>query len=342
MFKSIKINNLRVITELEIDNFGQINVLVGHNSCGKTTLLEGLFFLIGATNPKLPVNANIFRELHYLSNQLWLTYFHNLEPNIPVEIVGKLSDTGESQSLVINPLMKESDASQAPATASLTHTYVNGLELTYESSKEPGEKKVSTIVLEKDRLITAGTEDRPVRGIFVNPYTIADWANRFDAIQNQPDGITKLVSLLHEIEPSLSDLRLNKDGVLLAKRGAGRLIPATLLGGGIVKFLSVGLAMLDSRDGIVLIDEIENGLDYKAQDKLWEAILSWARELNVQVFATTHSRECIRAFNACAESTLFESEVKLYRIERKDEKFRAVDYTKNMLAESLESDWEVR
>ena len=39
MFKSIKINNLRVITELEIDNFGQINVLVGHNSCGKTTKL---------------------------------------------------------------------------------------------------------------------------------------------------------------------------------------------------------------------------------------------------------------------------------------------------------------
>jgi len=342
MFKSIKINNLRAITELEINNFGQINVIVGHNSCGKTTLLEGLFFLIGATNPKLPVNANIFRELHYLSNRLWITYFHNLDSNIPVEIDGILSDTGERQSLVISPSMKESDASQAPATASLTHSYINGLELTYESSKEPGEKKVSTIVLKKDRLISAGTEDRPVRGIFVNPYTIADWANRFDAVQNQTHGIDKLVSLLNEIEPSLTDLRLNKDGVLFAKLGEGSMIPATLLGGGIVKFLSVGLAMLDSRDGIVLIDEVENGLDYNARRKLWEAILNWTHDLNVQVFATTHSWECIRAFNACAESTLFESEAKLFRIERKDDKFRTVEYTKEILAESLDSKWEVR
>jgi len=277
-----------------------------------------------------------------LSNRLWQTYFHNLDSNIPVEIVGKLSDTGESQSLVIHPLMKESDASQAPATASLTHTYINGLELTYESSKQPGEKKVSTIVLEKGKLITTGTEDRPVRGIFVNPYTIADWADRFDAIQSRPHGISNLVPLLKEIEPRLSDLRLNKVGLLVAKVGLPSMIPATLLGGGIIKFLSVALAMLDSRDGIVLIDEVENGLDYEARRKLWEVILNWAQELNVQVFATTHSWECIREFNACAESTLFGSEAKLFRIERKDEKFRAVEYTKDILAESLESNWEVR
>ena len=138
------------------------------------------------------------------------------------------------------------------------------------------------------------------------------------------------------------DLRLNEIGLLEADIGLPGLIPVNLMGGGMAKFLSVGLAMLDYQDGVVLIDEIENGLYYSAQQKLWEAILNWAHELNVQVFATTHSQECIRAFNACAESTLFESEAKLYRIERKDEKFRAVDYTKNMLAESLESDWEVR
>ena len=97
-----------------------------------------------------------------------------------------------------------------------------------------------------------------------------------------------------------------------------------------------------SRDGVVLIDEIENGLYYSAQQKLWEAILSWAHELNVQVFATTHSWECIRAFNACAESTLFESEAKLFRIERKDDTFRTVEYTKDILTESLDSNWEVR
>ena len=46
MFKSIQIKNLRAITELEIENLGQVNLIVGQNNCGKTTLLEALFFII--------------------------------------------------------------------------------------------------------------------------------------------------------------------------------------------------------------------------------------------------------------------------------------------------------
>jgi len=100
--------------------------------------------------------------------------------------------------------------------------------------------------------------------------------------------------------------------------------------------------MLDTRDGIVLIDEIENGLHYSVQEKLWQAVFSWAQDLNVQVFATTHSNECIKAFSRSLDATLFKSQARLFRIERKDEKFRAVEYTKEQLAESLESKWEVR
>jgi AAA15 family ATPase/GTPase len=114
------------------------------------------------------------------------------------------------------------------------------------------------------------------------------------------------------------------------------------MGGGIAKCLSVAIAMLYSRDSIVLIDEIEDGLHYMAQQNMWKAILEWARKLNVQVFVTTHSNESIKTFNNSIDTTLFESETKLFRIERKDEKFRAVEYTKELLAESLESKWEVR
>ena len=46
MFKSIKINNLRAITDLEIKNLGQVNLIVGQNNCGKTTILEAIFFLM--------------------------------------------------------------------------------------------------------------------------------------------------------------------------------------------------------------------------------------------------------------------------------------------------------
>ena len=114
------------------------------------------------------------------------------------------------------------------------------------------------------------------------------------------------------------------------------------MGGGIANSLSIFLAMLDSQDGIVLIDEIEDGLHRSTQNKIWKAIFNLAQKLNVQTFVTTHSNECIRAFSNSVDTTLFGSEAKLFRIERKDKKFRAVEYTQELLSESLESKWEVR
>jgi len=91
-----------------------------------------------------------------------------------------------------------------------------------------------------------------------------------------------------------------------------------------------------------VIDEIENGLGYLSQRKLWEAIFTWAQKLNIQVFASTHSMECIRAFNDFVEADLFGRDAKLFRIERMGDAFRAVQYDRESLAESLESNWEVR
>ena len=351
MFKSIKVKNLRAITDLEIDNLGQVNIFVGQNSCGKTTLLEAIFFLIGATNPKLPVRANIFRDFPFLSIQLWPTYFHNMDPNLPIEIVGQIRETMEKQHLLIRPrqhnsraiesLTSDLESRKLVPTNAEPITELNGLQLEYTSSHDPDEKIISSVYLEKDQLIDEGAKDRHIKGIFVNPFTLADWKDRFDAVQ-QKKLVPEVVFLLKKIEPQMLDLRLNKIGLLSADIGLSQLIPANLLGGGIAKCLSIALAMLDYKDGIVLIDEIENGLHHSTQQKIWKAVINWAQELNVQVFATTHSNECVKAFNNSIDTTLFKSEAKLFRIERKDEKFRAVEYSKELLAESLESNWEVR
>jgi len=351
MFKSIKIKNLRAITELEVDNLGQVNLFVGQNSCGKTTLLEALFFLIGATNPKLPVNANTFRGLTFVSNKLWDSYFQNMDPTIPIEIGGQILATIEEQLLLIRPHHpKQTEAEPVPSDVaspsfapgdSETTRKLDGLELTYTSSEDPSNKITSTVFLRNGDLITEGTMERAIRGIFINSVTMYDWKDRFDAVQ-QKKLVPEVVSLLKEIETRIVDLRLNKIGLLCADIGLSELIPANLLGGGIAKFLSIALAMIVYQNGIVLIDELENGLGHSAQQKIWKAVLNWAQELNVQVFATTHSIECVKAFNNSANTTLFGSEAKLFRIERKGEKFRAVEYTKELLAESLESNWEVR
>ena len=89
MLNNLKIKNLRAITELEIDNFGQVNLITGENNCGKTTILESLFFLAGATNPNLPVTANTLRGFPFLSDQMWLTFFHNMKQDCKIKISGE-------------------------------------------------------------------------------------------------------------------------------------------------------------------------------------------------------------------------------------------------------------
>jgi len=351
MFKNIKIKNLRAITELEIDDLGQVNLFVGQNNCGKTTLLEGLFFLIGATNPKLPINANIFRGLTFLSNEWWNTFFNNLDSSANIIVAGDIRSTQEERKLVIRPRIEKVTKAES-VSSDLVSIDVNsgdskptfipdGLELLYTSSQDPTAKTASRILLKEGQLLAEGTRESSIRGVFVSPATRFDWKPRFSSVQRKKQ-IDELISSLRVIDPSILDVRLNEVGILEADIGLPSLIPVNLLGGGIANFLSVALAMLDTRDGIVLIDEIENGLHYSVQEKLWQAVFSWAQDLNVQVFATTHSNECIKAFSRSLDATLFKSQARLFRIERKDEKFRAVEYTKEQLAESLESKWEVR
>jgi len=358
MFKNIRIKNLRAITELEIDNLGQVNLLVGGNNCGKTTLLEALFFIIGRTNPQLLINVNVFRGLQFLSNEYWDSFFHNMETDSSIEISVVLREAEEKQELVIRPIIQKQTTVEAVSSdiVSISSDIVSveiqngdskpgftpmGLELTYTSSRDPSAKAISSVFLKGKEITTEGVKESSLRGVFVGPATKSDWRNRFASVQRKKR-VGELISCLKEIEPEISDIRINEIGILEADIGLRKLIPVNLMGGGTANSLSIILAMLDSQDGIVLIDEIENGFHHSIQQKIWKAILNWAQELNVQTFVTTHSNECIRAFSNSVDMTLFGSEAKLFRIERKDEKFRAVEYTQELLSESLESKWEVR
>ncbi len=351
MFKSIKIKNLRAITDLEIKNLGQVNLLVGQNNCGKTTLLEALFFIIGRTNPQLLINANVFRGLQFLSNEYWDTFFKNMDtdPNIKISVV--LCETEEEQKLVIRPVIQKQTTAK-PVSSDIVSVEIQngdskpgftpmGLELKYTSSQDPSAKAISSIFMKGNELITEGTKESSVRGVFVCPTTRFDWKVRFGSIQRKKL-FDELIVLLKEIEPHISDIRINEIGILEADDGLRKLIPVNLMGGGIASFLSIALAMLDMQDGVVLIDEIETGLHHSVQEKLWTAIFNWAEKLNVQVFATTHSYECIKAFSTCTKSSLFSDQSRLFRIERKENTFKSIEFDGEDLAISMEKTWEVR
>jgi predicted ATP-dependent endonuclease of OLD family len=103
----------------------------------------------------------------------------------------------------------------------------------------------------------------------------------------------------------------------------------------------IGLAMATASKGILLIDEFENGLHWRVQRELWAALGRAAQEFEVQIFATTHSRDCVGGF-VSASKELNIPDSKMYRLERKGEEIYAVDTPLINVEAALELNGEVR
>ena len=118
-------------------------------------------------------------------------------------------------------------------------------------------------------------------------------------------------------------------------------VPLRSLGDGAVRCFAVALALAKSTDGLLLIDEAENGIHHSIQAKFWNMVLQTAERNNVQVIATTHSWDCVVGF-AKAANELEDVEGVLYRIQRNRERLRAVEYPEDDLANAAKHRIEVR
>ena len=126
--------------------------------------------------------------------------------------------------------------------------------------------------------------------------------------------------------------------------GIERLIPIQLMGDGISRLLSILVTIANAENGIVIIDEIENGLHASALELLWGLIKDAAYTYNVQIFASTHSLECVKTYSDSFNSELLEKDIsRLYRIEKsQNDIFSTIKYNSEVLKAAIESNWEVR
>ena len=120
-----------------------------------------------------------------------------------------------------------------------------------------------------------------------------------------------------------------------------RPVPLKSLGEGALRLFCVALALANSRDGFLLIDEAENGIHHTVQRDFWRMVLQTAHENNVQVLATTHSWDCVRGFAQAANENE-EAEGVLVRISRVPAGLRAVEYSEERLKIAAEQGIEVR
>lgn len=113
------------------------------------------------------------------------------------------------------------------------------------------------------------------------------------------------------------------------------------MGDGISRILGISIALVSAQDGILLLDEIENGVHYTAQADLWRHIFRVARDLNVQVFATTHSYDAVLAFQKAAKENEDEEGV-LIRLNRDGDKVTATVFDEADLDVVAREEIEVR
>ena len=118
-------------------------------------------------------------------------------------------------------------------------------------------------------------------------------------------------------------------------------VPLKSLGDGAVRLYGIALALANSRGGLLLIDEAENGIHHTVQYEFWKLVLQTAFANEVQVLATTHSWDCVRGF-AYAAAEMGEAEGLLVRLDRDDRGLRAVEYSEEDLKIAADQGIEVR
>jgi len=358
MYNKIIVDGLRGIKHIEIDDFKKINLFVGNNNSGKTTIIESLFLLINPSNAELPLKINRFRGYDLIDENYWRTIFNKLSINSKIEIYAEINNIKENRLLIITPRSEIIDLQKASSmdgekfnskdSYSGASPSVNGLNLNFTIIKNRKSKKYLSKVYAVGPSVKVDIPkeyQEELTGIYIgSEINFIEIARIFSKVQIKKR-IPKIIKVLKRIEPSLEGLSIGLDGIIYCDIGLDRLIPINVMGGGILRILHIVLAISDTQGGIVLVDEIENGLHYSSQKILWDAIFESALEFDVQIFATTHSLECINAFSSSyANSKLSDvnDKIRLFRLEKRDDKTSVISYNDKILAASLDSGWEVR
>ncbi len=167
--------------------------------------------------------------------------------------------------------------------------------------KEIGKKFISNLIDEKIEKykkshIQTNLNDLKVNIKFKssNKTTKNNYENLYSSIiKNELED--RLDNYIKEFDASIEKFRIINSQPYCKKNGDFYNINE--FGDGLGKFIYFIMLLLSQKNAIILIDEIENGIHYTNLDRLWEIILILSQEQNVQVFATTHSKECIESFN---------------------------------------------
>ena len=360
MLKTFKLEGYRGFEAYELADLTRVNLLVGKNNCGKTSILEAVHFLVSRGDPFVLVrSANRRGEVNDAGAES--------RPDVSHVFFGRhfdadagfwlSADGGRHEvSVTVRPVHLDDQPSLFENAADDFHVLV--LEIKDTSIKRPTVLPVAENGALPDsrhlRFRAPGSEGAPAPPPvqFVTPDSLD-----LDPMRAMWDRVliegreSEVIRAMQLIEPELDSIhflasdaprmRSGRAAVLLGFRGAGRRAPMGSYGDGMRRLLALSLSLIHTAKGILLIDEIDTGLHWTVMEEMWRLVVETARRSSIQVFATTHSYDCIRGLASLVESRPdLAGDVSIQKIERSLEK--AVGFDAADVRATVEQNIEVR
>lgn len=363
--ESFYIENFKNFEKLTLNQLKRVNLIVGKNSVGKSTLLEAIAVYLsdGDDNCLKEILAGRGEPISYdkqyegildVIKDRFLSLFSGWEENYSKDFFIRLAEK-ESDPLTIQQVYISDYRKNGIESGQMLYIYnqedldAKGGLLSFTTyglvvTKTDGE--TSLIRYDNIRPVTMKTYKRvPYQMIHTSDFDSTDNAALYDKISLSPleNYIVKALNIINENIDRITFV--NEVGSKLYRvpivslKDTGRRVHLSTMGDGLNRVLTIVLLLLNCKNGVLLLDEFETGLHYSVQKQLWEIIFLLAEELNVQVFVTSHSYDCFKSF---AEANV-SGQGMLIRLEQRNSGIEPVCYLDNNdILFAAENDIELR
>ena len=354
-YEQLKIENFRGIKLLEIDDLARVNLFVGRNNCGKTSVLEAAFLLTGMSNPSLLVKIESLRGLNLNKSSHLRSFFFRQKYTEGFRLFGRQKT--ESRELNVSPVYDDlNEVDFAPSNSSdrvgdTTETYMlsssteqslNGLKFrfTHSAKKNRQYEAIMRLVKSGDTPFSFQLDEEYKEDTHIWFLGRSYGPNMVDRMLNEKRKDV-LVSCLQVIEPKVQDIRIGLDGIVMVDIGMDNFLPINHLGEGAMRILNILSTIYWARNEILMIDEIENGLHVSSVEHMWEMILESSRRNHTQIFMTTHSSDVIKGLSLVLQDKS-DSVACFWLSKLDDDRIKAYRYSPDRLEKALDAGIDIR
>ncbi len=343
-FDTIEITNYRGFDYLKIDGLSKLNVFVGTNNVGKSSILETVFMLAGMSNPMIPSRINYWRMLSGSGIDSIRYLFHNMDFSA-APVLSAFSD-GKWRKMTFSPVMNGKLDDKLPDSSTMS-SEITQLDFRFDADYKGKYTYQSKLFLGGDgnlQQVIAPDYMEEIKCLF-----IPSDKNDANAISNFSILVKRgkkqiVVEAIRNFDPSIEAIEALPDGLFLKIKGINELLPVSMAGDGVRRTINILSTIVNEDYNIILVDEIDNGLHYSTHKQMWKTISEFVEKHGIQLFITTHNMECIQSLkNVMSENAVYRDFVNVYDVVKtKNNGFQAYRYSYEELKQAIENEIEIR